>query len=241
MTEMVLTALKRAQWPKLDRVWLTIAALLLATWLLTPADFSGVLGDSLRSLGHTGIFIAFAVGAVAYMRATGSEVLLWDRNGGWFFDPAAGAAGDWREAPTLSTFEGKKPTWARVAAVGDRVVAAAWFRTTSKIRLARLVGKGDDQSWEWRPETELDGDLSELRTVGDQLVVIDDDIPTKAYRFDGEPGKPIRYDEFPTRSVRDHLVLPVGDALALIELTRVDSSWNWSEDPWAEDEGATTE
>ena len=35
--------------------------------------------------------------------------------------------------------------------------------------------------------------------------------------------------------------LPVGDALALIELTRVDSSWNWSEDPWAEDEGTTTE
>ena len=115
------------------------------------------------------------------------EIMLWDRNGGWFYDPAGS---DWRPAPKLGTFDGKKPTWARVAAVAGEVLAVAWFRTTSKIRVARLDGPaGDDQEWTWLPDTEIDGDLAEIQVVqhdGDPagaLIIIDDDIPTKAYRF----------------------------------------------------------
>jgi uncharacterized protein len=61
---------------RLDRVLLTILALLIGTWILTPQDAPGVLRDTIAALGHTGIFIGFAVLAVAYMRATGSEALL---------------------------------------------------------------------------------------------------------------------------------------------------------------------
>ena len=61
---------------KLDRVVLLILAILLAVAILTPADLQGVVTDALGSLGHTAIFIAFAVFAVAYLRATGAEVLV---------------------------------------------------------------------------------------------------------------------------------------------------------------------
>ena len=63
-------------WRRLDRVWLTTGAILALVALLTPEQFPGVLGDALGSLGHTAIFIAFAVFAVAYLRATGAETLL---------------------------------------------------------------------------------------------------------------------------------------------------------------------
>ncbi len=151
---------------------------------------------------------------------SGDEALLWDKNGGWFFDPAAA---DWRPAPKLGTFEGKKPTWARVASVAGEVLAVAWFRTVSKIRLARLDGPaGDDQAWTWLPDTELDGDLAEIQVVehgGDPagaLIIVDDDVPTKAYRFEPSVGKPVRYEDFPSRSVRDHVVASVGGALVVL-------------------------
>ncbi len=156
---------------------------------------------------------------------TGAKVLVWDRNGGWFYDPGVG---DWEPAPKLPTFEGKKATWAKVVGVDGRVVAAAWFRTTSKIRLAHLNPDpgSTDPAWEWVPGVEIDGDLSEIRLVdgpnGPEVFVIDEDIPVNAYRFSGSfedaasIGQPQRFDEFPSRSVRDHLILAAGDQLVVI-------------------------
>ncbi|MHA3977469.1 permease [Halovulum sp. GXIMD14794] len=61
---------------RIDRVWLLIGAILALVAILTPADLGGVVADAFGSLGHTAIFIAFAVSAVAYLRATGAESLL---------------------------------------------------------------------------------------------------------------------------------------------------------------------
>ncbi|MEM8788828.1 MAG: permease [Pseudomonadota bacterium] len=66
----------RRAFAQLDRIWLLICAILLAVALVTPRDFAGVLGDTGASLAHTGIFIVIAVGAIAYLRATGAETLL---------------------------------------------------------------------------------------------------------------------------------------------------------------------
>ena len=150
---------------------------------------------------------------------TGSEALLWDRNGGWFYSPEAA---DWREAPKLNTFEGKKPTWAKVAVAGGEVYAVAWFRTTSKIRVARLTGSAGSDSWEWLPGTELDGDLASVHvvaTAGDpsgELIIVDDDVPTNAYRLASPSSAPVRLESFPSRSVRDHVVASVGDILVVM-------------------------
>jgi len=62
--------------PKLDRVWLAVAVILVLVAIFNPGEFPGVLADTLSSLGHTGIFIAFAVFAIAYLRATGAEALV---------------------------------------------------------------------------------------------------------------------------------------------------------------------
>jgi DNA topoisomerase-1 len=165
--------------------------------------------------------IASKLGDDTVVTWTGSEALLWDRNGGWFLDPSTN---DWREAPTLGTHEGKKPTWARTAAAGGSVHAVAWFRTASKIRMARLEGPRGREVWEWLPSCELDGDLAEVHAVGgtadraDELIIVDDDVPTNAYRFDPADGAdgPVRFDSFPSRSVRDHLVAAVGDRLVVM-------------------------
>ncbi len=61
---------------RIDRVWLFIAAVLIGVAAVTPTDFVGVLSDMLGALGNTAIFIAFAVGAVAYLKASGAEALV---------------------------------------------------------------------------------------------------------------------------------------------------------------------
>lgn len=66
----------RALTARIDRVWVFFFALLVATALFIPEEFSGILGETLGSLGHTGIFIAFAVIAVAWLKATGAETVL---------------------------------------------------------------------------------------------------------------------------------------------------------------------
>ena len=77
MTDIGLRQRRPARWlGRIDRVWLAIALVLLAVALVTPRDLAGVVTDALGSLGHTSIFIAFAVFAVAYLRATGAEALV---------------------------------------------------------------------------------------------------------------------------------------------------------------------
>lgn len=61
-----------------DRVWLLIGAMLLGVSVFVPSDLLGVVTDTGRALGHTGIFIGFAVFMVAYLKARGPKV-LWQR------------------------------------------------------------------------------------------------------------------------------------------------------------------
>ena len=74
MTDLGLPAAARRL--HLDRVWLVILAILATVAVLTPGEVTGVARDAAGSLGQTAPFIAFAVLAVATMRATGSEALL---------------------------------------------------------------------------------------------------------------------------------------------------------------------
>lgn len=61
---------------RLDRVWLTAFGLLAGVALLDTPEFWSVFSFAVSALAHTGPFIAFAVAAVAFMKATGAESLL---------------------------------------------------------------------------------------------------------------------------------------------------------------------
>ena len=56
--------------------WGIIGAILLAVLLLAPDTFIQTVSFTLQALGNTAPFIAFAVLAVAFLKATGSETLL---------------------------------------------------------------------------------------------------------------------------------------------------------------------
>lgn len=61
---------------RLDRVWLTALALPLVIAPFDPAQAAETVRFAAAALGHTGWFIGFAVLAVGYMKASGSEALL---------------------------------------------------------------------------------------------------------------------------------------------------------------------
>ena len=61
---------------RMDRVWLTILAILAALALIDFASLPEVVAFALRALANTLIFIAFAVFAVGYLKASGAESLV---------------------------------------------------------------------------------------------------------------------------------------------------------------------
>ena len=61
---------------RVDRVWLAIAAILALVALLDPPQLVPTVSFTASSLAHTGIFITFAVLAVAWLKATGAESLI---------------------------------------------------------------------------------------------------------------------------------------------------------------------
>ena len=63
-------------WPRIDRVWAFAALLPFAIALIDPAQAVETVRFAVQALGHTGIFILFAVLAVGYLKATGAEALL---------------------------------------------------------------------------------------------------------------------------------------------------------------------
>ena len=63
-------------WQHADRVWLTFSAVLLGVLVFTPQDFLDTVSFTGGALLHTGVFILFAVSAVAYIKASGAETLL---------------------------------------------------------------------------------------------------------------------------------------------------------------------
>jgi uncharacterized membrane protein YraQ (UPF0718 family) len=65
-----------AAWRRVDKVWLVILAAPLLLWLLDPAALAPVVTTALGALAQTGVFIAFAVLAIGYLKATGAETLI---------------------------------------------------------------------------------------------------------------------------------------------------------------------
>ena len=61
---------------RLDRVWVFVLALPLILSLFDPAQAWETVRFAAEAMAHTGIFILVAIGAVAYMKATGAETLL---------------------------------------------------------------------------------------------------------------------------------------------------------------------
>jgi len=63
-------------WKRLDKAWLVILAIPLILAIFDPARVWPTITFAVTALGHTGIFIAVAVFAVAYVKATSAEHLL---------------------------------------------------------------------------------------------------------------------------------------------------------------------
>lgn len=66
---------QQSRW-QVDRVWLFAAALPVFIALFDPDQAIETVRFALSALGHTGWFIVFAVLAVGYLKASGSEALL---------------------------------------------------------------------------------------------------------------------------------------------------------------------
>ncbi|MEM7322660.1 MAG: topoisomerase C-terminal repeat-containing protein [Actinomycetota bacterium] len=157
-----------------------------------------------------------AVSDAAVASWTGTEVLVWDKSDGWFFNPSTN---EWREAPPLDKFDGKKPKQSVAVGLGsdsgERVFAVAWFKTTAKIRVAEFV----NEKWQWQ-DVEIDGHLADVHLIRSvtgepEILIVDDDVPVKAYRFIPSAGSLRPFEGFPSRSVRDYALGRVGDRLLL--------------------------
>ena len=66
----------RAAWARIDKVWLAIALILAALFVYDAAQGRATVEFALRALAGTAPFIAFAVLAVATLKATGAETLV---------------------------------------------------------------------------------------------------------------------------------------------------------------------
>jgi len=75
MTDAALPAARQV-WRRIDKAWLALAAILALVALFDPGQFRPTLAFAAGALWQTAPFIAFAVLAVAFMKATGAETLL---------------------------------------------------------------------------------------------------------------------------------------------------------------------
>ena len=160
-----------------------------------------------------GASLEIAVSDTAVASWTGSEVLVWDKADGWFYNPKTDA---WREAPTLGKFDGKKPKLALAhgGAVDGEIYAVAWFKTTAKVRVAKLVG----DAWKYQESIDIDGHLADVHVVDPhtpdaQFIIVDDDVPTKAYRLNvtGSEAAVEPFESFPAaKAVRDYSLVSLG-------------------------------
>ncbi|MEQ9258741.1 MAG: permease [Roseovarius sp.] len=66
----------RATWSRIDKAWLAFALIVAAVALFDRAQLWPTVTFTAGALAHTAPFIAFAVLAVAYMKATGAETLI---------------------------------------------------------------------------------------------------------------------------------------------------------------------
>lgn len=69
-------AARRAVLAALKTPWAVIAVILLAVAALDPANLGATVAFAARALAHTGQYILFAVLLLAYLKATGAEVMV---------------------------------------------------------------------------------------------------------------------------------------------------------------------
>lgn len=75
MTELTATLIDPRRW-RLGTAWSLIALILLALLIVVPQDLVTHIRFAAAALGHTGIFITFAVISVALLKATGAEAIV---------------------------------------------------------------------------------------------------------------------------------------------------------------------
>ena len=63
-------------WKRIEKAWLAIVLIPVVLAIFDPAQVWPTIDFAFRALGNTGVFITFAVFAVAYMKATGAESML---------------------------------------------------------------------------------------------------------------------------------------------------------------------
>ncbi|WP_415921797.1 permease [Tateyamaria sp. SN6-1] len=77
MADTTTTGTPRTHWlARIDRVWLATALIVLLVLIMDAPRTGDVIGFAARALAGTLPFIAFAVFAIAYLKATGAENLL---------------------------------------------------------------------------------------------------------------------------------------------------------------------
>ncbi len=76
MTELVLSALKRAEWPKLDRVWLTILLIVGLIALFDPAGVADRVTFAVEALLHTLPYVIFACLLIGGLAASGAQGVI---------------------------------------------------------------------------------------------------------------------------------------------------------------------
>lgn len=65
-----------ALWQRVDKAWLFILLIPVLLWIFDPTQILPTIRFAGQAISQTGVFIVFAVLAVGYMRASGSEALL---------------------------------------------------------------------------------------------------------------------------------------------------------------------
>ena len=65
-----------ALWKRIDKAWLALAVILVALIVFAPKEFVPAVSFGFKALLNTAPFIAFAVLAIGYLKATGAENLL---------------------------------------------------------------------------------------------------------------------------------------------------------------------
>ncbi|SHF28821.1 hypothetical protein SAMN05444273_1057 [Litoreibacter ascidiaceicola] len=65
-----------AFWSKVSKVWVTSAVILALVFLLDRPQGLPILTGTFEAMGHTAIFIIFAVLAIGYLKATGAEAVV---------------------------------------------------------------------------------------------------------------------------------------------------------------------
>ena len=63
-------------WARIDKVWLLVLAIPLVVLALDPPAAWPTVTNAFAALMHTAPFILFAVSAIGYLKATGSEALV---------------------------------------------------------------------------------------------------------------------------------------------------------------------